>query len=347
VPDAETADRALPSGFPEPGRAQVFQSPLELVGNTPLVRLSRLVPDAKAELWVKLDQYNLGGSSKDRIGINIVREAIASGELRPGQRIIDMGMGNTVIGFALAGLATGHPVTIVAAPTLSPEKASLLRFLGAELVPGRSDVPPEHPENWNAIAERTEREDPFYWWGKQGSIPYNPAAHVQSTGPEIWAQTEGRVTHFVAAAMTGGTVTGVGRHLKERKPSVRAIATLFPPIAEKTNILPVFRREPGWEALEHDWPKNIDIAVLDAIETRPQAEVIDFGWHVARTEGLVLGVSSILSLLVAAELARDAAEGDVIVSFSADSGRDYLSREYDGDWLRDNGFAAIAEKYGA
>lgn len=345
---SESEARAgLPSGFANPAGAQVYGDALELVGNTPLVRINRLAPDAKAQIWVKLDQYNLGGSSKDRIGINIVREAIASGELKPGQRIVDYGMGNTVIGLAIAGLVTGHPVTLVAAPVLTAEKRRLLELLGAKFIPGRGDVPRDSPEHWEAVAERYEREDPNHWWSRQASIASNPAAHVGSTGPEIWEQTGGRVTHFIAAAMTGGTVSGAGRYLKERNPGVEVTATLFPPIAQGTNILPVFRREAGWQELERDWPENIDISVLDAIETRPQAEVIDFAWHVARTEGLVLGISSILSLLVAIDKARDADEDDVIVVFSADSGRDYLTREYSGEWLRANDLGHIAEKYGA
>jgi len=346
MPEVE-APRGLPSRFPDAARAQVYGDALDLVGGTPLVRINRLAPESKAEIWIKLDQYNLGGSSKDRIGVNIVREAIASGELKPGQRIVDFGMGNTVIGLAIAGLATGHPVTLVAAPVLTPEKRRLLELLGADFIPGRGDVPRDSPEHWEAVAARYEDEDPENWWSRQGSNPDNPAAHVASTGPEIWEQTGGRITHFVAAAMTGGTVTGTGRYLKEREPGVEVTATLFPPIAQGTNILPVFRREPGWEELEYDWPANIDISVLDAIETRPQADVIDFGWHVARTEGLVLGISSILSLLVAVDKARSASDGDVIVVFSADSGRDYLTREYSGEWLRANGFEAVADKYGA
>lgn len=341
------ARAALPERFPDAARARVYEDPLDLIGATPLVRINRLAPDLKAEIWVKLDQYNLGGSSKDRIGMNIVREAIASGELGPGQRIVDFGMGNTVIGLAIAGLATGHPVTLVAAPILTAEKRRFLELLGADFIPGRGDVPKDSPEHWEAVAARYEAEDPSHWWSRQGSNADNPAAHVASTGPEIWAQTDGRITQFIAAAMTGGTVTGTGRYLKSRKPDVEITATLFPPIAQGTNILPVFNREPGWAELEHDWPINIDISVIDSIETRPQAEVIDFAWHVARTEGLVLGISSILSLLVAVERAKEARQGDVIVVFSADSGRDYLSREYSGAWLRENGFEAIAEKYGS
>ncbi|WP_156877150.1 PLP-dependent cysteine synthase family protein [Pseudoclavibacter soli] len=346
--DASTIRRVpLPQAFPDASEAKTYAGPLGLVGNTPLVRVNRLTEGLPGEVYVKLDQYNFGGSSKDRIGINIVREAEAHGELAPGQRIIDNGRGNTVLGLAFAGIATGHPVTIVKTTYLSPEKERLLRFLGADVVPGRSDVPLSHPDNWQAVAKRHADEDPETWWSHQSDISYNPAAHYQSTGPEIWRQTEGRVTHFLAALGTGGTTKGVGTYLKERNPDVTIIGTEF---AEKLNdpnfnLLPAFRRDPGWEQLERNWSANTDLDVLDDIRSLPTAEVIDFGWHVARTEGLVLGITSILSLKIALDLARSAGPESVIVSFSADSGRDYLEQQYNADWLRENGYAEIADKY--
>lgn len=331
--------------FPDAALARVYDDAYDLIGNTPLVRINRLAEGLPGTVYVKLDQYNLGGSSKDRIGVGIIRDAIASGELRPGQRIVDFGAGNTAVGYALAGLATGHPVTIVANPSLSPEKARLLRFLGVDIVQGRSDVRAPHPENWAVISERYEREDPSNWWARQESAGSNPASHADSTGPEIWAQTEGRVTHFLAAIATGGTVSGTGRHLRAQNPDVRVIATDFAEKLENSNLRAVFGREPGWEQLERDFSANIDLDVITGLEARTRAEVIEFGWQIARTEGLVLGTSSALSLLVALDIARTADPGDVIVSFAADSGRDYLSREYSADWLRENDLAGIAERF--
>lgn len=337
----------LPSHFPEPGLARVYDDVLDLVGGTPLVRVNRLAPGAPGTVYVKLDQFNIGGSSKDRIGVTIVREAIASGELRPGQRIVDFGAGNTAVGYALAGLATGHPVTVVANSTLSPEKARLLEFLGVTIVPGRNDVPADHPENWARVAERFEREDPGTWWARQETTESNPASHAGSTGPEIWEQTSGEVTHWLAAIATGGTVSGVGRFLHERDPRIQVIATDFAEKASASNLLPVFRRDEGWESLDRDFPENIDLAVIDRIETRSRAQIVEYGWHVARTEGLILGPSSILSLRVAVDLAYQVDPGSVIVSFSADSGRDYLNREYNAHWLRENGLGHIADAYGS
>ncbi len=337
----------LPPGFGDPERAPVYGDVLEIVGGTPLVRVNRLAPDAPGSIYVKLDQFNIGGSSKDRIGIGIVRAAIASGDLRPGQRIVDFGAGNTAIGYALAGLATGHRVTIVANASLSPEKANLLRFLGADIVPGRADVPADHPDNWAAIAERYEQEDPSNWWARQQSTPANPQSHIESTGPEIWAQTQGQVTHWIAAIATGGTVSGTGRYLKEQNPAVQVIASDFAEKVDESNLREIFERRPGWEQRERDFPPNIELDVIDGIETRRRADVIDYGWHVARTEGLVLGPSSILSLRIAVDLAYQVEPGSVIVSFSADSGRDYVSREYNLDWLRDNELGEIADRYEA
>lgn len=346
--DASTIRRVpLPQAFPDASEAKTYAGPLGLVGNTPLVRVNRLTEGLPGEVYVKLDQYNIGGSSKDRIGVNIVREAIIAGELQPGQRIVDMGQGNTVLGLALAGIATGHPVTIVGSPQLSPEKEHLLRFLGADVLEARSDVPRDDPENWFAVTERYADEDSSRWWSRQSSTAYNPAAHIASTGPEIWHQTQGRVTHFIAALGTGGTSGGTGAYLKSRNPEVTVWGTDFSEILDRPgyNLRQAFRHEPGWEQLEANWAPNINFEVLDDIKDKPRAEVIDYGWQVARTEGLILGISSILSLKFAVELAAQVPEGSVIVSFSADSGRDYVSREYNAEWLRENGYAEIADKY--
>lgn len=338
----ETTGRSVDAG-PEAGR--VAAGLTDLVGRTPLIRPGRIADGLPADIYVKLDQYSLGGSSKDRIGFHMVRQAIERGDLKPGGRIVDFGAGNTAIGYALAGIATGHPVTIVASDQLSPEKAQLLRFLGVDIIPGRPDVPPGDPENWATVAERYEAENPNTWWARQESSPDNPEIHRLTTGPEVWEQTGGRLTHFIAAIATGGTVSGTGTYLKERDPGVTVIGTDFADHAGTSNLLPVARRDPGWEALERDFSANINLDVIDRVEVRERPEVIDFGWQLARTEGLVLGLSSVLSLRVALDLARDSEPGTVIVVFSADSGRDYLTREYNAGWLRDNELGAIADKY--
>ncbi|WP_449283616.1 PLP-dependent cysteine synthase family protein [Leucobacter sp.] len=335
----------LPPAFPDPTRSQTYDSVLELIGNTPLVRLNRLTEGLPATVYVKLDGFNPGGSSKDRIGLNIVREAISSGDLQPGGRITDTGAGNTAIGIALAGNATGHPSSSVPLPTLSPEKAKLLAFLGVELLPGRPDVPRDDPEYWANVAEARAASEEHGWWSHQESNHDNPASHIASTGPEIWHQTAGRVTHFFAQIATGGTVSGTGAYLHGQNPDIAVIATDFHgSMHSQSNLYRVASREPGYEQLEHDWPANIDLDVIDRFEQREREEAIELGWRAAREEGLLIGVSSALSLKVALDLAAEADEDDVFVVFSADSARDYVSREYHLDWLRENGYERLADR---
>ncbi|MFB9620861.1 pyridoxal-phosphate dependent enzyme [Brooklawnia cerclae] len=314
------------------------------MGNTPLLRLNTVTEDLPGEVWVKLDHYNIGGSSKDRIAVNIVRQAELSGELKPGDRIIDNGAGNTALGFALAGIAGGHPVTIVANPSLAKGKADLLTFLGVEILQGRADVPFDDAENWEAIAAHHADEDPSTWWSHQSATPDNPDAHYASTGPEIWHQTQGKVSTFIAAVATGGTVSGTGRYLKEQNPGVRVVASDFVEGPNySTDLAEVIA---GTKPLtEEKWAHNIDTTVIDSIEYRTRAEVIAFGWELARREGLVLGLTSVLSVAIALDLAAVAQPGEVIVAFSADHGRDYLAREYNAEWLRANGLAEIADRY--
>lgn len=316
-----------------------------LIGNTPLLRLSRLDAGLPGEIYVKLDHFNIGGSAKDRIAAEIIRDAEASGELNPGDRIIDNGAGNTAIGFVLAGIAGGHPVTLVANPSLAEGKAELLRLLGAEIIWGRADVPFSDPQNWEAIAARHADEDPSTWWSHQSATAANPRAHYLGTGPEIWAQTEGRVSTFLAAIATGGTVSGTGRYLKERNPEVRVIATDFvqgPNFGTPLSDV-IAGRVPV--PADPEWPHNIDTDLIDDLAFKNKAEAIELGWWLARTEGVVVGLTSALSLAVARDLAASARPGEVIVSFAADHGRDYLTREYNPQWLRANGLAEIADKY--
>jgi cysteine synthase len=330
--------------FPDPAGAQTYDSVVNIVGNTPLVRLNRVTAGLPGEVWVKLDHYNIGGSSKDRIAINIVAEAERRGELQPGARIIDNGAGNTAVGFVLAAIAGGHPVTIVANPALAPAKRELLNFLGAEILPGRADVPFEDPQNWEAIAARHADEDPATWWSHQSASPDNPDAHYRSTGPEIWHQTRGQVRTFVAAVATGGTVSGTGRFLKDQDPAIRVVATDFVEGPNyNTDLAAVVSGE--LPLAEEAWAHNIDTSVIDTIEFRSRNDVIGFGWELARTEGLVVGLTSALSIRIALDLAAAVPPGEVVVAFSADHGRDYLAREYNAEWLRANGLGSIPDRY--
>lgn len=339
---------SIPEQFPDPSLSRTYESILDLIGNTPLVRVNVLARDLPASVYVKLDHFNIGGSAKDRIALNMLRQASAAGELRPGDRIIETGQGNTSIALALAGVIGAHPSTVIAKPDLSPEKLNLLRMLGAETTPGKLDVDKSDPEHAWVIAERHLAEHDGLWWPRQHSTASNPDAHYASTGPELWHQTGGRITHFLAAVATGGTVSGTGRFLREQNPGVQVIGTTFDlpskPWADAA-LNKVFHRAPGWEDLDPDWPENIDLEQIDALQARTKEEVIDFAFHVARTEGLLLGPSSVLSLKVALELAGSAHPGDVIVVYSADHARDYTSAEYNEQWLRTNDLGHVADRW--
>lgn len=338
----------LPSEFPNPSRAQTYDSVLELIGNTPLVRLTRLTEGLPATVYVKLDGFNPGGSSKDRIALNLIREGRASGELHPGGRITDTGAGNTAIGVALTAALLGHPSSTVPLPTLSPEKAQLLAFLGVEVLPGRPDVPQDDPEHWGAVAAARAGAEPHGWWSQQEANRANPAAHFASTGPEIWHQTAGRVTHFVAQIATGGTVSGTGAYLHEQNRDIQVIASDFHgSMHSASHLYDVAARVPGWETLEQDWPENINLDVIDRFERREREDAIELGWRAARTEGLLIGLSAALSLRVALDLAAAGSADDVIVVFAADTARDYVSREYNLEWLRDNDYAELADRLSA
>ncbi|MBW9121928.1 cysteine synthase family protein [Microbacterium trichothecenolyticum] len=312
------------------------------------MRLNVLTAEIPGSVFVKLDHYNLGGSAKDRIGVNILREALATGRLRSGDRIIETGQGNTSIGLAIAGLLAGHSSRVIAKPDLSRQKLNLLRMLGADVIPGRLDVDKTHPEHAWVIAEQQEQAHENIWWARQQSSPDNPDAHYASTGPEIWYQTAGRVTHFVAAIATGGTVSGTGRFLQEQNSDVQVIGTTVDlpqkPWADAA-LNKTFHRLPGYETLERDWPDNIDLDVIDQLEARTKEEIIDFAFDLARAEGLLLGPSSALSVKIALELAAHGSPEDVFVVFSADHARDYTSAEYDEAWLRANDLAGVADRH--
>lgn len=338
----------LPVHFPAASAHRVYDSVLDLIGDTPLVRLNALAEDTPATVYVKLDHLNVGGSSKDRIAVNIVRDAIADGRIGEGDRLIETGQGNTSLGLALVGTLTGHPSTVIAKPDLSTSKLNLMKLLGVEVVPGRFDVDTDDPEHAWSVAERLEEQTPGSWWTRQQEIESNPAAHRASTGPEIWSQTAGRVTHFVAAIATGGTVSGTGGYLREQNPAVAVIGTTFDLPAKPwadSNLNRTFHRAPGHEELEQDWPSNIDLDVLTHLEARTKAEVIDFAFRLARTEGLLLGPSTALSILVALDHAATAGPDDVYVVFSADHARDYTHAEYNEEWLRANDLAHVADRW--
>ena len=304
----------------------VVDSVLDLIGETPIVRLRRLAPAGGAQVLVKLEGSNPGGSAKDRAALSLIRGAEASGALVAGAPIVESTSGNTGIGLALVGRVTGHPVVIVHGGTMSPEKLALLRLYGAELVEADWAAGPENPDNPRAVADRIAQERGG-WRSQQYDNPANPGAHYRSTGPEIWRQTGGAVTHLVAGIGTGGTISGTGRYLREVSGDrVRVIGANPEGSAYGGGAVGDIRVEGvGTTWPSSHWPRNLDLGVPHEIRTA--ADDVAFGTvtRLASEEALLLGPSSGLAVGVALALAAELGPQDVVVAISADSATNYLA----------------------
>lgn len=326
MPRSESGRPAVASAPPSrmPG---VADSVLDLIGSTPLVRLNALTAGLRASVLVKLEGRNPGGSAKDRPALQMVRTAEASGELLPGATIVESTSGNTGIGLALVGRLTGHPVVIVHGAAMPREKKALLRLYGAELVEADWDAEPGDPANPRAVADRIAAERQHAWRSGQYDNAANPTAHYTHTGPEVWAQTGGRVTHLVASIGTGGTITGTGRYLKEASGGgVRVIganpagSTYGGEAPGPIGIDGVGTRWPT-----SHWPGIFDPTVPDEIRSVPDAVAFATTRRLAAEEALLLGPSSGLAVAVALELAADLPENAVVVVMAPDGGVNYLS----------------------
>jgi len=318
----------------------VYSSAAQLIGNTPIVELHTLTRDLESRVLVKLESRNPGGSSKDRIALNLIREAEASGELAPGATIVESSSGNTGIGLALVGRLTGHPVVIVHSAFISAEKRALLTAYGAELVEADWEAGPDDPNNARALADRIAASRPGAWRSAQYVNEANPRAHYRTTGPEIWSQTNGTVTHFVAGIGTGGTVTGTGRFLKEQG-DVRVIGV--DPVGstyggKESGTIVVDGVGTRWP--ESNWPSIFDKTVTDEIRTIPDRRVYDTVRRLALEEALLLGPSSGLAISAALDVAESAPAGSVVVVVAPDGGNNYLSKAFNDAWLDQAGVNA-------
>jgi cysteine synthase len=319
---AEMSSAALVAPPTLPG---VVESVLDLIGDTPIVRLRHLAPAGGARVVVKLEGGNPGGSAKDRAALALITGAEASGALLPGAPIVESTSGNTGIGLALVGRVTGHPVVIVHGGTMSPEKLALLRLYGAELIEADWTAGPDDPGNPRAVADRVAKERGG-WRSHQYDNPANPGAHYRSTGPEIWRQTGGAVTHLVASIGTGGTISGTGRFLREVSGDrVRVVGAN--PVGSTYGGGPVgtIRVEGvGTNWPSSHWPKNLDRAVPHEIRTIADAIAFDTVARLASEEALLVGPSSGLAVGVALQLAAELDQRHVVVVIAPDSATNYL-----------------------
>jgi cystathionine beta-synthase len=313
---------------------EYVESILDLVGNTPLVRLSKVTEGLRPLILAKLEQLNPGGSVKDRIGLSMLEDAERRGLLRPGGTVVEPTSGNTGHGLAMAAAIKGYKMIFVMPDKMSAEKISLLRAYGAEVVICPTNVERESPQSYYSVAERLTREVPGAFQPNQYFNPRNPEAHYRTTGPEIWRQTDGRITTFVAGVGTGGTISGVGKYLKEQNPKVRIIGADPEGSIFSGEIAPYKVEGVG----EDFWPGTFDREIVDEFIQVTDRECFVAARKLARQEGILVGGSAGLALHAAIQIAVDSKPDDVIVVLLPDTGRNYLSKFFSDEWMRQNGY---------
>lgn len=314
---------------------------LDLVGNTPLVKLNKVTEGIAATVLVKVEYLNPGGSSKDRIATRIIDAAEASGELKPGGTIVEPTSGNTGVGLALVAQQRGYRCVFVLPDKVGEDKRNVLTAYGAEIVVTPTSVAPDSPESYYSVSDRLTREIPGAFKPNQYANLNGPLSHYETTGPEIWRDTEGKITHFVAGVGTGGTISGTGRYLKEvseggvhvigsdPEGSVYSGGTGRPYLVEGVG--------------EDFWPSAYDPTVVDEIIAVSDAEAFEMTRRLAREEGLLVGGSSGMAVVSALKAAASLGADDVVVVLLPDGGRGYLGKIFNESWMRSYGFADAAE----
>jgi cystathionine beta-synthase len=318
---------------------KVYDNILGLIGKTPLVRLNRLTEGIRAQVFAKMESLNPGYSVKDRIGISMIEAAEREGLLKPGGTIVEATSGNTGIGLALAAAVKGYRCTFVMTDKASVEKVRYLKALGADVVVVPSSARPGTPDHYVSTAQRIARETPNSFYPNQYAHPANPLAHYRTTGPEIWEQTEGKITHFVAGLGTGGTISGTGRFLKETNPTIRVIGAdpygsvfkTYKETGRTGEASPYLVEGIGQEII----PDNVHMKYVDEIVNVTDRESFELARQLGRKEGIFCGGSTGTNLAAALRVARQLDETGVVVFIVCDTGEHYLTKFHSDEWLKE------------
>ena len=319
---------------------------LETIGNTPLVRINKMADDIKGMVLAKVEYFNPGQSVKDRIGIKMIEDAEKKGLIKPGGTIIEGTSGNTGLGLALAAAVKGYDCIFTITDKQSKEKIDLLRAMGAEVEVCPTDVEPDDPRSYYSVAKRLSEEIPNSYYPNQYDNPSNTEAHYETTGPEIWEQTEGKVTHYVAGMGTGGTISGAARYLKEQNPDIKVIGvdskgSVYKKYFEtgefdKEEIHPYLTEGIGEDII----PENMNFDLIDAVVQVGDKDAFVTTRQLAQEEALFVGGSCGAAMYGALKYAREnpLGEDDVMVVILPDSGTRYVGKIYNDDWMREKGF---------
>ncbi len=317
---------------------------LETIGNTPLVKLNKIVEEVDALVLAKVETFNPGHSAKDRMALKMIEDAEADGRLKPGGTIIEGTSGNTGMGLALVAIIKGYKCIFVIPDKQSIEKINVLRAMGAEVIVCPTAVEPDDPRSYYSVSKRLGNETPNSWYVNQYDNPSNALAHYETTGPEIWKQTDGKITHFVVGVGTGGTVSGVAKYLKEQNPNIKVwgidtYGSVFKKyhetgIFDENEIHPYLTEGIGEDIL----PGNVDFSLIDAFEKVTDKEAALYTQKLAKMEGLFMGNSAGSAVKGVIQLKHHFKKDDVVVVLFHDHGTRYVGKMYNPEWMAEKGF---------
>lgn len=317
---------------------------LETIGNTPLVKLNKITEEVDALVLAKVESFNPGNSVKDRMAVKMIEDAEKDGRLKSGGTIVEGTSGNTGMGLALAAIVKGYKLICVSTDKQSKEKFDVLRAVGAEVVVCPTDVAPDDPRSYYSTSKRIAEETPNSWYVNQYDNPSNTQAHYETTGPEIWEQTEGKITHFVVGVGTGGTISGVGKFLKEKNPNIKiwgidTYGSVFKKyhetgVFDPNEIYPYSTEGIGEDIL----PANVDFSVIDHFEKVTDKDAAVFTRKLAKSEGIFAGNSCGAAVKGLLQLKNKFKKTDVVVVLLHDSGSRYIGKIYNDDWMKKMNF---------